>query len=319
MSIKPLRFSELSDELADAVGLYEAVAMDLDEIDTSILDHTLIADVDGGGEEVAMAGGAAEEGAHMAQQAGPSRILDQRAADNDNQEQEPAPVTPQLDMAFTSASRAPIAPPIDLRSGGITSTDTMGAQATSSSSSHRPAFFVQNLTQLSWLRGCGVGVLGESEVSAPGDGAVPVAMQPTMQAGTSTDIKKAGSVPAPLILANSGRASAKVKRSRFGHRKDAPAMRQPGRGSLQEALNAGLPEHRASALARLEQDEVARSGVGPKRSRWKTWCRLHHNWFGKAVPALPLTMEKLAAVIAQLKEGKYHAAADYASNARVCT
>ena len=61
MSIKPLRFSELSDELADAVGLYDAAAMDLDEIDTTILDQTLIAHVGGGGEDLMTAGGIAEE------------------------------------------------------------------------------------------------------------------------------------------------------------------------------------------------------------------------------------------------------------------
>ena len=87
MSIKPLRFSELSDELADAVGLYDAAAMDLEEIDTTILDQTLIAHVGGGGEDLMTAGGIAEE------------------------DREPAPVTPQLDMTFTSSSRAPIAPP----------------------------------------------------------------------------------------------------------------------------------------------------------------------------------------------------------------
>ena len=87
MSIKPLRFSELSGELADAVGLHAAAAMDLDEIDTSILGHTLIADADGCDEDVTMAGGAAEEGAHMAQQEGSSRMLAQRAAEDDNQDQ----------------------------------------------------------------------------------------------------------------------------------------------------------------------------------------------------------------------------------------
>ena len=68
--------------------------------------------------------------------------------------------------------------------------------------------------------------------------------------------------PAPSILANSGVASAKVKRNISDHQGDAPAMRQPGRGSVDLKLMAEIPEHRASALARLAVEEVARSGVG---------------------------------------------------------
>ena len=96
--------------------------------------------------------------------------------------------------------------------------------------------------------------------------------------------------PAPSILANSGVASAKVKRSRSDHQGDAPAMRQPGRGSLDPKLMAGIPEHRASALARLQEEEVARSGVGPKRSRWGKLVRLHYGWVGKCLLVLLLTM-----------------------------
>ena len=68
-------------------------------------------------------------------------------------------------------------------------------------------------------------------------------------------------------------------------------------------------------MANLVKDEVAPSGVGPRRPRWKLWCRLHWNWI-KDAPVLPLTVYSIAVVMAQLKDGDYSSAADYMSTAK---
>ena len=105
------------------------------------------------------------------------------------------------------------------------------------------------------------------------------------------------------------------KKSQLAIRKDAPVIKTFSRGSLAKALAAGRPANRKAAMARLREDEVAQSGIGPRASRWRTRCGLHRNWLGDE-PVLPLTMHSLAAVIAQLKEGQYGAAADYVSTAK---
>ena len=104
-------------------------------------------------------------------------------------------------------------------------------------------------------------------------------------------------------------------RKKLVTRRDTPVVRESGRGSLARALMAGLPQNKKEALDRLKRDEVAASGKGPRDSRWRTWCRLHRNWLGDE-PVLPLTLHSIAAVTAQLKEGKYSAAADYVSTAK---
>ena len=96
-------------------------------------------------------------------------------------------------------------------------------------------------------------------------------------------------------------------RKRLATRKDAPVVREPGRGSLAKALAAGEPQHRAKALEKLRKDEFAKPG--PRESRWRTWCRMHRNWLGDQL-VLPLTMESISAVTAQLKEGHDSSAAD---------
>ena len=98
-------------------------------------------------------------------------------------------------------------------------------------------------------------------------------------------------------------------------RRDAPLVKKFVRGSLTKALASGTVERRAQTLEKLKSDEVAASGRGPRKSRWATWCRLHRNWMPE-VPVLPLTMESIAAVMSQLKEGDYSAAADYMSTAK---
>ena len=85
---------------------------------------------------------------------------------------------------------------------------------------------------------------------------------------------------------------------------------------MDKALNAGAPSNREATLAKFFKDEVAPSGVGPRKTRWTTWCRLHHNWLGPDVPVLPLTTWSITVVAAQLKEGGYRSPGDYLSTAK---
>ena len=94
-------------------------------------------------------------------------------------------------------------------------------------------------------------------------------------------------------------------------------MRQPGRGSRTKALDVGRSAAaKRKALKALRQDEVAASAKGPNHSRWKTRVVLRVNWFGDEVAPLPLTCQSIAAVMRQLKEGRYASAADYMSTAK---
>ena len=96
----------------------------------------------------------------------------------------------------------------------------------------------------------------------------------------------------------------------------APKVRHSRRGSLAMALRSGLAANRRATLQKLRGDEFAPSGKGPRRSRWKLWVKLRRNWFGCELPTLPLTVEKLTAVMSKLKDGRYRSAADVASTAQ---
>ena len=98
-------------------------------------------------------------------------------------------------------------------------------------------------------------------------------------------------------------------RLKLAVRKDTPMIKSARRASIKRALAAGAPDRRAATLAKLEADDVAVSGRGPRESRWKTWVRLHRNWLPDE-PVLPLTTHSIAAVTAQLKEGDYTATPD---------
>ena len=147
MSIQSFRFANLFAQLAEDVGLYEALDLDLDDIDTSILEQVSTMEA-GDVEEVAIESseGRPDEG-------------DVEAADQDMAT--PAPATPTFEMAFTSSSLDPIKPVpedelaimnVDLTTGaGMEARDTL---------THMPDFMVHSLTQLSWLGKCGVGVAG---------------------------------------------------------------------------------------------------------------------------------------------------------------
>ena len=86
-------------------------------------------------------------------------------------------------------------------------------------------------------------------------------------------------------------------------RKDEPCLDISVRGSMAKALESGMPAHRLDTLQQARAREFANSGLAPRRSRWNSWVRLHRNWFGHSSPVLPLTVESIAAVLAQLGRG----------------
>eukprot|EP00974_Lingulodinium_polyedra_P010509 1010542-Lingulodinium_polyedra.AAC.1 len=61
---------------------------------------------------------------------------------------------------------------------------------------------------------------------------------------------------------------------------------------------------------------VAASARASVRSLWATWGLFHREWFGPAVPILPLTQEKILAVAACFKEGGYKGFPSYVSKAK---
>ena len=147
MSIRSVRFTNLSSQLAEDVGLYDALELDLDDIDTSVL----------------VQGGTMEAGAMNEE---PSESMEEvpdegkvNAADQDVET--PAPATPLFDMGFTSSSLNPIKhlPEDELAIMNVDSTTGAGTEA-HGALTHMPDFMVHSLTQLAWLRKCGVGVAG---------------------------------------------------------------------------------------------------------------------------------------------------------------
>ena len=106
-----------------------------------------------------------------------------------------------------------------------------------------------------------------------------------------------------------------ITKMKLAARKDAPKLNIALRGSLTKALAAGSSHNRAATLKKLKDDQFARSGKGPRSSRWSTWKKLHKNWMGDT-PVLPLTVDSIAAVLGQLKEGQYRSADDYMSTAK---
>jgi hypothetical protein len=69
--------------------------------------------------------------------------------------------------------------------------------------------------------------------------------------------------------------------------------------------HAATAESRAKALADLEDGFYANSSKRPRASYVRTWEGFHRAWFGELVPVLPLTPDKLKAVGALFKGGKY--------------
>ena len=73
---------------------------------------------------------------------------------------------------------------------------------------------------------------------------------------------------------------------------------------------------RQSILDDLHRDVLAPSSRATQEALWRTWASCHTRWWGLAVPVLPLTVQKLEAVAAQLKFGGYRSAPNYMSAAK---
>ena len=73
----------------------------------------------------------------------------------------PAPATPLIDMSFASSSLDPIEhlPDDEVAIMNVDSTTGAGSEV-HGTLTHMPDFMVHSLTQLAWLRKCGVGVAG---------------------------------------------------------------------------------------------------------------------------------------------------------------
>ena len=105
-------------------------------------------------------------------------------------------------MAFTSFSLAPIEPlPGDERAiMSVAATTEAGAMARDTLA-HMPDFMVQSLTQLSWLRKCGVDVAGFDARPVLSSGAIPSSMQPLQ---TTSLVQHEGSPPSVCIFGGGG-------------------------------------------------------------------------------------------------------------------
>ena len=89
------------------------------------------------------------------------------------------------------------------------------------------------------------------------------------------------------------------------------ALAYTKRGSFSVAAShAATAESRGEALAALEDGFYANSSKRPRASYLRTWEKMHREWFGDSVPVLPLTADKLKAVGALFKAGKYRGIAN---------
>ena len=62
---------------------------------------------------------------------------------------------------------------------------------------------------------------------------------------------------------------------------------------------------RGQMSAALQADVVSAGTVAGRASNMRTWALLHHRWFGRELPMLPLTPARLCAIAAQMKAAGY--------------
>ena len=89
---------------------------------------------------------------------------------------------------------------------------------------------------------------------------------------------------------------------------DHPPVLRRANASLEEALSAARPEHRAAAIASLTGDVLAPSSQKPNDSRVKTWLQICQAW---GVDPWPIRKENLQCFAASLKWGKYRSFEQY--------
>ena len=132
----------------------------------------------------------------------------------------------------------------------------------------------------------------------------PTVAQALPRAGRPTGNSLALLTPAPPLRESNGRSI-------------APVVKAPTRGNRSSRL--ALDEaFKATILDAYECDTRANSAWGPNGSLLKTWAHFHNNWFacgdeGLAVPAIPVTIDSIRGVVAQMKELGYRSIPNYLS------
>ena len=74
---------------------------------------------------------------------------------------------------------------------------------------------------------------------------------------------------------------------------------------------------RDELLADLEGDVLAPSTSVARESNFRIWAAYHMRWFGMESPVLPLTVEAIRAVAAQMKGAGYRSFPNYLSAAKL--
>jgi len=68
---------------------------------------------------------------------------------------------------------------------------------------------------------------------------------------------------------------------------------------------------RQSLLGSYESDVRAVSATSTSESLWHTWALHRQRWFGANEPVLPITVQSVQAVVAQMKDQEYAGMANY--------
>ena len=103
----------------------------------------------------------------------------------------------------------------------------------------------------------------------------------------------------------------------LGVRDDAPVILPTKRGSMELALQSSLTtEARTEAMDSLIRDMYSASSKKPRASHARAWEKMHVAWYGPDTPQFPLTPEKLLAVAALFKAGRYRSISNPLSQAK---
>ena len=117
---------------------------------------------------------------------------------------------------------------------------------------------------------------------------------------SSRGASSSGSLPSRPVLAS---------------RKDTPTVTSGvSRGTRPTGPLA--PGDRQRLLDAYDSDVHAKTATGTAESLWKTWIFYHERWYGLGVPCLPITVESIRAVVAQLKDQQYASVANFISAAK---
>jgi hypothetical protein len=96
-------------------------------------------------------------------------------------------------------------------------------------------------------------------------------------------------------------------------RRDAPSINLSIGAKRQRVGLQDQVIDRPAMLEQLQRDVTASSARGCKESHIGTWQSMHSEWFGPAVPFLPLTTERLSAVASLFKARGYRSFGNYLS------